>query len=179
MVGKSAAESDAAAFSVASLSRSDPLAISAAQACRCTDGFLPARLAPLTSETAAVSAATTLGLRTSLIDVQRAAFEIRTVQAGDGPVGFLCVAHFDKRKAAGAAGITIRNQIDTINCSIPLEHGTNRRIGSGKIQIAYKNILHVITLSVFQLCGQDEADQDNQAPAGRSKGIFSLPCKRV
>ena len=107
------------------------------------NGCLPAGLAPLTAETAAVSAtAATLGLGTRFIDVQRAAFEIRAVQAGDSPVGFLGVAHLDKRKAAGTAGITIRNQIDTVDRPILLEHGTNRRIGSGKIQIADKNILH-------------------------------------
>jgi hypothetical protein len=121
--------------------------------------FLPARFAPLTTETAAVSAAaTTLRLGTSFIDVQGAAFEIRTVQAGDGPVGFLGVAHFDKRKPAGAASITIRHQIDPINCSIPLKHGAHGRVGSGKIQIAYENILQFFTLSVFQLCGQNEAN---------------------
>ena len=136
-------------------------------------GCLPARLAPLTAETAAVSA--TLDLGTGFIDVQCPAFEIRAVQAGDSPVGFFGLAHLDKRKAAGAAGITIRNQIHTINCSVPLEHGTNRRIGSGKIQVAYKNILHYLLFSVFQLCGQDEADQDSQALAGLSKGTFSLP----
>ena len=139
-------------------------------------GCLPARLAPLMSVTAAVSStAATLDLGTSFIDVQCAAFEIRSVQASDGPVGFLSFAHFDKRKAAGAAGITIRHQIDTINGSITLEHYTNRRIGSGKIQIAYKNTLQrLLTLSVFQLCGQDEADQDSQALPGLLKGTSSL-----
>ena len=111
----------------------------------CLEGCLPARFAPLAAETAAVATtatAATLGLGAGFIDVQCAAFEIRAVQAGDCPIGFLGIAHFDKRKAAGAAGITICNQIDTINSSIPLENGTNGRIGSGKIQIAYENVLH-------------------------------------
>ena len=74
------------------------------------------------AEAAAASATTaTLALGTGFIDVQCTAFEIRAVQAGDRPVGFLGVAHFDKSKTAGAAGITIRNQIDTIDCSIPLK----------------------------------------------------------
>jgi hypothetical protein len=122
---------------------------------RCLEGCLPARLAPLATETAAISAtAATLALGTGFIDVQRAAPEIRAVQAGDGPVGFLGVAHFDKRKSPGAASVTIRYQINTINCSVPLEHGANRRIGSTKIQITYKNILHVLLSSIFQLCGK-------------------------
>jgi hypothetical protein len=136
---------------------------------------LSAGLAPLTTETATVSApAATLALGPGFIDVEGAAFEIRAVQAGDGPVGLLGAAHFDKCKAAGSSGITIRHQIDTINCSIPLEHGSNRRIGNGKIQIAYKNILHSLLFSVFQLCGQDEPNQDSQALAGLSKGTLSV-----
>ena len=80
------------------------------------DGRLPARLTPLTTETAAGSAtAAALGFGTSFIDVQCATFEIRAVQAGDGPVGFLSVAHFNKCKAARPAGITIGDQIDTIH----------------------------------------------------------------
>jgi hypothetical protein len=110
-------------------------------------GLLPARFAPLTAETAAASAtAAALGLGTSFIDVQRATFEIRAIQAGNRAVGFVGVAHFHKRKTAGAAGITIRYQIDTIHGSIPFKHGTDRRIGGGKIQIAYENILHFFTL---------------------------------
>jgi len=118
-------------------------------------GCLPARLAPLMSVTAAVSStAATLDPGTSFIDVQCAAFEIRSVQASDGPVGFLSFAHFDKRKAAGAARLTIRHQIDTINGSITLEHYTNRRIGSGKIQIAYKNILHFLLFLSLNCAGK-------------------------
>lgn len=108
-------------------------------------GCLPARLAPLTAEPAAVSAtsaASALALGTSFIYVQCAAFEVGAIQAGNSPVGFLGVAHFDKREAAGTAGITIRDQIDTINRSIALEHGANRRLSGGKIEIAYKDILH-------------------------------------
>jgi len=121
---------------------------------------LPARFAPLATETAGVSATTakSLVLGTSFIDVQRAAPEIGAVQAGDGPVGFLGIAHFDKRKAAGAAGKTIRHQIDTIYRSIPFKHRTDGRIASGKIQIAYENILQIYLFSVFQLCGQNKAD---------------------
>jgi hypothetical protein len=117
-------------------------------------GSLPARLAPLTAETAVSTTAATLALRTGFIYVQRAAFEIRAIQASDGPLGFLGVAHFDKGKSTGATGITIRYQINTINCSVPLEHSANRRIGGSKIQVTYKNILHFLLFSFFQLCGK-------------------------
>jgi hypothetical protein len=110
----------------------------------------------LTSVTVAAcaTAAAALAFGTSFIDVQCAAFESRAVQAGDGPVGFLGVAHFDKRKAAGTACITVCYEIHSINCSIPLEHGTNRRIGRGKIQIAYKNILHYSLFLSFNCAGK-------------------------
>jgi hypothetical protein len=56
-------------------------------------GCLPARLAPLTTETAVVSTSgaisatgPTLALGTSFVNVNCAAFEIRAVQPGDGPV---------------------------------------------------------------------------------------------
>jgi hypothetical protein len=142
-------------------------------------GCLPARLAPLASETAAISAtAATLTLGPGFIDIQRTTSEIRAVQAGDGPVGFLGVAHFDKCKATGTAGITIRHQIDTINRSIPFEHGANRRIGCGKIQITYKNILHFYSFCL-SIVRQDEADQDSQALTGLSKGNFSIARSRI
>ena len=81
-------------------------------------GCLPARLAPLTTETAAVSAsAAALALWTSFVDVQRAAFEIRTVKAGDGPVGFLGFAHFDERKAAGITSESDRDTEATENAA--------------------------------------------------------------
>jgi hypothetical protein len=115
------------------------------------EGLLPAWFAPLTRKTAAAaavsaaaSATTALSLGTSFIDIQRAAFESHAIQASDGLVSFIGIAHFNKREAAGAASVTIGHQIDTINGSIPLEHRTDGRIGSGKIQIAYENILHLL-----------------------------------
>jgi hypothetical protein len=52
-------------------------------------------------------------------------------------------------------------------------HST-RTIRRGSVQIAYETILHLTSSLVFQLCGQDEADLDSQAPAGPSKGTPSL-----
>ena len=109
---------------------------------------LPARLASLTSVTA-TAAAGTLALGTSFIDVQRAAVEVRAVQTGDRTVGCRGVAHFDKRKATGAAGITIGYHIDAIHCAVLLEQSTNRRLGGGKIQIAYEDILHFLLFLSF------------------------------
>jgi hypothetical protein len=117
---------------------------------RCLEELLPARFAPLTTGAAvSAAAASSLSLGTGFIDVQRAAFKISAVQARNSPVGFLGVAHFDKRKTAGAAGIAIGHQVDTINRSIPFEHRTQGRLGGGKIQIAYENILHFLIFLSF------------------------------
>jgi hypothetical protein len=139
---------------------------------------LPARFAALAPESpTAESAATDASgrLRPRLVHDQGKAFKIDAIQACYGLIGLMRVAHFDKRETARAAGVAVLHQIDSINGSILLEKRAYRRIGSRKIQIAYENILHAIALSVFQLCGQDEADQDSHALAGLSKGIFSLP----
>ena len=142
---------------------------------------LPARFAALAPESATAGSAVTAApdqLRPCLIHIQRTAFKIGAIQACNGLIGLMGVAHFDKCETARAAGVAVRHQIDSINGSILLEKRAYRRISSGKIQIADENILHVIPLSVFQLCGQDEADQDSQALAGLSKGILSLPLNR-
>ena len=139
---------------------------------------LPARFAALAPESpTAESAATDASgrLRPRLVHDQGKAFEIGAIQASYGLIGLMGIAHCDKCETARAASVAVLHQIDSINGSILLEKRAYRRIGSRKIQIAYENILHVIALSVFQLCGQDEADQDSHALAGLSKGIFSLP----
>ena len=109
----------------------------------------------MATETARVcTAATTLDLGTGFIDVQRTTFAIGTVQTSDGSVGFLAVTHFDKRETAGSASITIRHYIHAINRSISLKHGTYGRVGNGKIQIAYENILHFHSFLSFNCAGK-------------------------
>jgi hypothetical protein len=43
---------------------------------------------------------------------------------------------------------------------------------AAKSRLPTKIFFNSLLFSVFQLCGQDEADQDSQAPAGLSKGNF-------
>src|ERR1043166_3019652 len=134
--------------------------------------LLPARFAPLAAETAGVStpaAATTLGFGASFVHVQRTTLELGAVQAGDGLVGFLGVAHFDKRKAAGAARIAIRHQVDPINRSIPLKHGTYGGVCSGKIQIANENILHVFILFCLSIARQRRGRSGQPGSGGTFK----------
>ncbi len=76
---------------------------------------LRASLARFASETTAISAsAANVDLGTSFIDVQRAAFEIRAVHGGDGPVGFL-----QKGAANGSRHAGSRDAFPASSCVRP------------------------------------------------------------
>jgi hypothetical protein len=129
---------------------------------------LPARLAPLPGWAAvrtlraasAKSAAAALGLRPGFIDIDRAAAQIGPIQGGDGAVRLGGVRHFDKGKAARAAGVPVGYQVDALHVSIWLEECTEGRFGRAEIQISYKDVFHVVHIC-FQSCGRDEADSDS------------------
>jgi len=119
---------------------------------------LPAGLAALarttttatagTATTAAAKAAATtaaaLGLRPSLINVERTAIEIGSVESRNRTVGFGGVRHLDERKTARATGVTVRYQVDTVHLSVRLEERTDGRFSCCKIQIAYKDVFHIV-----------------------------------
>jgi len=110
--------------------------------------MLPARLAPAGSAAAVGSAATKAAaaaavvLGTRLVNVERAAVDFTAVQAGDGAIRIGGFGHFDKRKTTRPAGIPIRDQIDTFDVAVRRKQRSDRRFSSGKIQIAYENVLH-------------------------------------
>jgi hypothetical protein len=70
-----------------------------------------------------------------------------SVQCGDGALRFTGISHFDKREAPGTPGLAIRNHADTLHFSVRLKQRANRRFRGRKIQIAYKNVLHLISLT--------------------------------
>jgi hypothetical protein len=83
-------------------------------------------LASETATTAAAggsaTAATPSGrLRTSFVHIQGTAFEIGTVQASNGLIGLVGIAHFNERKPTRTASVPVRNQIDPIYRPIALE----------------------------------------------------------
>src|SRR5215467_4740205 len=82
-------------------------------------GLAPTRSAAAVRPAAAIAAtAAALGLRTRFIDVERAALNFAAVQAGNGAVRLGGVGHFDERKTARPAGITVSDKIDTFNVAI-------------------------------------------------------------
>src|ERR1019366_1548652 len=85
-------------------------------------GVLPAGLAALARSTtattptkAAATTAAALGFRPSLVDIERTAIEISTVESRNGAVRFGGVRHFDERKSARAAGVAVGYEVDTIH----------------------------------------------------------------
>jgi hypothetical protein len=109
-----------------------------------------ARLACVTliviATTAAAAAAETLspasatawriGFGFRFVNLQRATSQVCAIQGGDRLVGFSGISHFDKSKAAGAAGFTVRNNADTLDCAVRLKQATKLGLGSAVRQVA-------------------------------------------
>jgi hypothetical protein len=98
------------------------------------------------SATAAeTSTAATLGFGAGFINIQRPAVELRSVERGDRLIRFGGIRHFDEGETTGAAGVAVGYQVDALHTSVRLEERSDGRFGCGKIQIAYKNILHTLS----------------------------------
>jgi hypothetical protein len=151
-------------------------------------GVLPAGLAALARSTttttagtaaaaatteAAATTAAALGLRPSLVDVERTAIEIGSIERRNRAVRFGGVRHFDERKTARAAGIAVGYEVYTIHLSVGLKERTDGRFSCCEIQIAYKDVFHIVVcLSIVRLAS---ADLDlGQVGAGLSKGSLSI-----
>src|SRR5450755_2055531 len=137
--------------------------LSAGRRTSCIWGALPAGLAALARSTtatttagtatatpateAAATTAAALGFRPSLVDIERTAIEIGTIQGRNGAVRFGGVRHFDERKSARAAGVAVGYEVDTIHLSVGLKERTDGRFSCCEIQIAYKDVFHIVVMS--------------------------------
>ena len=132
-----------------------------------------ARTATTTASAEAAATAAALRFRPSLIDIERTAIKISTIESRNCAIRFSGVRHFDERKTTRTTGFAVGYQVDTVHLSIRLEERTDRRFSSSEIQIAYKDVFHnVVCLSIVAL---DSADSDvGQVVAGLSKGSFSI-----
>jgi len=149
---------------------------STARPCR---SILPAGLPPPPSpalRTTGVATAPAFILRARLVHVERATFQAGTVQRRDCPIRLGGIRHLDESEAARTPSVSVGHQVHTIDLAVRLEKRSHRRLGCGKIQIAYEDVFHVLAPSVFQLCGLDEADQNGQALAGLLKGTIMVSC---
>src|SRR5689334_11592600 len=120
---------------------------------------LPAGLAPLARKPATTTfktAAATLGLGTSFINIQVPAIQVAAVEGGNCLVGLRGVRHFDKGEAAGATGVAIGHDVDTVHVAVRLEQGANRGFSCREIQVSHEDVFQeLLSLSVFQLCGPE------------------------
>src|SRR6185503_17162487 len=93
---------------------------------------LPAASAAATA-TAAAAARPLLGL----IDGQRPAAELATVQLVDGLLGVLLAAHLDEREAAGPAGLAVHHHLGLGDGAALAEHFAQLELGGVERKIAH------------------------------------------
>src|SRR5437763_10087266 len=86
---------------------------------------LPAGLFATVTSAAVSSARSPRGLRTSFIDIQRSAVNIRSVERSDSFVGFARIAHFDKCKTSSLSRVAIRHDVHPINAAVSFKKRTN------------------------------------------------------
>src|SRR5712671_7741539 len=102
----------------------------------------PTSISTITSTAAPSPASAAFGFRPRFVDVQGAPTGLGTVERGDRLISILVAGHFHEAKAAGAPGIAVRHDTDTVDLPICLEHLAKLVFGGAEAQIAYKNILH-------------------------------------
>jgi hypothetical protein len=97
------------------------------------------------AEAAATAMSAAFHLRSGLVDIQSAAAEINPVKGGNGPFGLAGVGHFHERKTSRPAGIPVRHQADALYGPVLLEKRSDGIFRRAEIQVAYENLLHVIS----------------------------------
>jgi hypothetical protein len=115
---------------------------------------LPAGLAPLPGSAAAFATEASSSARAApapfalgpgLVDVELSAAHIGPVESRNGAVRRGGIRHFHECEAAGASGIPVGDQVDTLDCSMSFKQRPNCRFRRREIQIAYKDVFHVVS----------------------------------
>src|SRR4051794_33757625 len=83
--------------------------------------------AATTAATEAAATATALGFGPSFVNIERTAIEICSIERRDRAIRFGGVRHFDERKPARTAGVTVGYQVDTVHLSVRLKERTDGR----------------------------------------------------
>jgi hypothetical protein len=105
---------------------------------------------------AAATTAAALGFGPSLVDIERTAIEISSIERRNRAVRFGGVRHFDERKTARAAGVAVGYEVDTVHLSVGLKERTDGRFSCCEIQIAYKDVFHIVVcLLIVRLASAD------------------------
>jgi hypothetical protein len=121
-----------------------------------TAALSPIAVAAVAATTAAISSAAaatatertpaaTLSLRAGFVDIQRTPSELGAVESGNCTLRLGGVWHFYKCKAAGAAGIAVGFDADSLNAAVCLKQGTNTLFGCTEIKVPHKYIFHAVS----------------------------------
>jgi hypothetical protein len=117
----------------------------AAQGSAADTGLALPTVAPATaaiSATTASSGATTLPFGASFVDVQFAAAELATVEAGDGLFAIVVAGHLDEPETARAAGIAVGEDTDSIDLSIGRKQLPQLIFRGIEAEVADEYVLH-------------------------------------
>jgi hypothetical protein len=96
----------------------------------CVALIVVASTSPATAKTLPTAAAARrIGLRFSLINLQRAASKIGAVQGGDRLIGFAGVGHLDESKASRASGFAVSDNADALHGAMRLEQAAKLWLG--------------------------------------------------
>jgi hypothetical protein len=110
-----------------------------------------------TATTAATATAAAFTLA-GLVDAQRTAFHVLTVQPGDGRLR-VGLGHFDKTKAAETAGLAVVDQAHGVDSTVLREQRTDRLFIGGVWQISYVDPGHGGYPYNSSVDGQHENDE--------------------
>lgn len=104
---------------------------------------LPAAVLPRAAGVPAEPAARTLFLWPGLVDIEHAAIDFAPIESRNCALSFSIIAHFDKSKAPGPAGVAVRHEVHALNSPVRLEHGSKRIFSRPEAKVPDKYILQV------------------------------------
>src|SRR5271166_4519204 len=102
---------------------------------------LPAAVAPSPTATP-IAFRAAVGFGPGFVDIDRAATQVRSIEAGDGLIGFLGIRHFDERETAGAACVAVGHQAYPFHGAVCLEGRANGVLRCAEIQVTDKYFFH-------------------------------------
>lgn len=77
------------------------------------------------------------------VHIEHAAIEFAPIESRNCALSFSIIAHFDKSKAPGPAGVAVRHEVHALNSPVRLEHGSKRIFSGPEAKVSDKYILQV------------------------------------
>ena len=75
-----------------------------------------------------------------LVNVQGTTIEVHAIDGGYRFIALHVVCHLNETEATSSAGVTIRNNIDTINSTVGRKQRTDRFFRSPKTEVSNVNV---------------------------------------